>query len=385
MPPADLAPSLRAARRRQHTRIAVAIGVGIHLILLGLLLPRTGVRERPVVASPPVLVPVIAPQVVVQVVALPPPPVVVMAPQPAPVHRTCPPRVTTAPRPRPAALPFSITRVRPSRTHAGWIAAWNADAVLVSRDAGRTFQRMLDGDGTVADVDFDCFGRVLVIRDGQLGVHDGTRERWQRLPVTFDEGGARLAGGGPDVAVYGQQEGSDWGVKVVISSDLGRGWRTRELEGLPGEADAFQDATGTVHVVTAYVDCRHNEMHASRITPDGTISTSEQAVAQVSVGAYPRGVLAGAEWLPTGASETERIDGLDTDVAEQVIPGPRPMIVAGETAYRIANGGAKRLPWIVEGEPQAVDAAGRLWTVHCGRALVAGPRASGLTCPEEGA
>jgi hypothetical protein len=47
------------------------------------------------------------------------------------------------------------------------------------------------------------------------------------------------------------------------------------------------------------------------------------------------------------------------------------MLVVGATAYRIAQARAHPLPLVVQGDPKAVDPAGRIWSIACGALLVA--------------
>jgi hypothetical protein len=101
-------------------------------------------------------------------------------PMAATANQACPPPRTDAPRAKALHPPHDVNRVTASRTNAGWIAAWDDTQVLVSTDAGVSFYRVLDGPGAVNDVTFDCFGNVVVLRDRQLGIREGTHERGAR-------------------------------------------------------------------------------------------------------------------------------------------------------------------------------------------------------------
>ena len=127
----------------------------------------------------------------------------------------CPPPRTDAPRLSPAQihLDANITGVHASPSNAGWVAAWNDTEVFLSTDAGRTFARVLDGPGEVRSAGIDCFGRTIVVRASGIGIRDGAREQWRALPglqlQDFVDNGERyprktwVVGGGPDVVVVG--------------------------------------------------------------------------------------------------------------------------------------------------------------------------------------
>jgi hypothetical protein len=58
-------------------------------------------------------------------------------------------------------------------------------------------------------------------------------------------------------------------------------------------------------------------------------------------------------------------------VPNAILSGPYPVIVEGRKAYRLTGGRLRELPVTVSGDPQAVDAAGRIWTIACGRPRIA--------------
>src|ERR1700733_8765409 len=158
-----------------------------------------------------------------------------------------------------------VLAVRPAPSNAGWIAAWNDEHVFVSTDAGATFTRMLDGDGSVTDVSFDCWGHVLVLRGKHLGVRDNGAERWQDIPALRGKSGDAgvILGGGPDVVVIGDAPGDDWRGRMAISSDLGATGRYREIldafeSGM--HAQGWQDANGTIHAALSTADCMSDEL-----------------------------------------------------------------------------------------------------------------------------
>jgi hypothetical protein len=84
-----------------------------------------------------------------------------------------------------AILPEEIHGVATSAYGPSRIAAWNDRNIYASHDEGKTFERVLIGDGTVGDVAFDAEGRLVAVRgDGWVGVRDiddeNPEELWQR-------------------------------------------------------------------------------------------------------------------------------------------------------------------------------------------------------------
>ena len=155
-PMPSLARSVVAPRNTRRAAVIVGVtvaAVAANVTFLGVMLPHLhtqGVLVIEVPAEPPVVAP--AP-------AAPPPPVdVPAAPVVAPVRatpaapvgaelalRACPPPRRDAPRLTPPALDEEIAQVMVAPSNAGWVAAWNADHVFVSTDAGAHFDRVLDG------------------------------------------------------------------------------------------------------------------------------------------------------------------------------------------------------------------------------------------------
>ena len=75
--------------------------------------------------------------------------------------------------------------------------------------------------------------------------------------------------------------------------------------------------------------------------------------------------------------------GLDVDGEIEVVPGAVPVLLAGGAAYRFKSGAPHRVSLVVEGTPQAVDLAGRVWTLLCGEPAVARSKPSSRpTCSD---
>jgi hypothetical protein len=193
---------------------------------------------------------------------------------------SCPPPRTDAPRAASLAdLPTEVHAVVASSTNAGWIAAWSQERVLVSRDAGRTFARVLDGAGDVHAVTFDCYGNVIALRGGDLGIREGTRETWQRLPrgLRGEQGDpAALIGGGPDVVVIATAPGDTWRARAAVSADRGTTWWYRDLVDYweSSHATGHQTSDGTIHVALTTADCMHDPVFWLRIR-DGVVDSEE--------------------------------------------------------------------------------------------------------------
>jgi hypothetical protein len=259
------------------------------------------------------------------------------APPPLAQRPSCPPPRTDAPRPASLTdLPKEVHAVVASRTNAGWIAAWNHEHVLVSRDAGRTFARVLDGPGDVDGVTFDCYGNVIVLRDRELGIRDGTRETWQRLPRGLrgdQDDPAVLIGDGPDVVVIATAPGDTWLARAAVSADRGATWWYRDLVDYweSSHASGYQASDGTIHVALTTADCMSDPVYWLRIR-DGVVASEE-------LGSIGRVELDGdrAYIAANGQYETKRF---------------------GETSWRPANG--KRAPSLFSG---SVDPAGRIWRI----------------------
>jgi hypothetical protein len=299
-------------------------------------------------------------------------------------RQSCPPPRLDAPWVDPV-IDEAVQAVRPAPSNAGWIAAWNDDHVFVSTDAGATFERVLDGDGKVADVSFDCFGHVLALRGKTLGIRDGGHERWRAVDgirgEPDDPGG--ILGGGPDVIVVGTPDGQGWLARMVTSSDLGATWSFRDLEGsfesgmkLRGR----QDADATIHVALAIADCMNDELVWATVR-DGHATIVKDAMGEgASFAIYGDLVVSDGRWRTRDREGWHDLAFGQYELVA-VVPGAFPVVVSGDKAFRVAGGKLRPLPVVVEGTPQAVDLAGRVWSVACGQALVAKRTVSGkVTC-----
>lgn len=354
-------------RRRRHAVIAaVALALPAQL---GWLLFATHPRERVRVERAPTaaLLPIPVPLPVERVVAVPA------------ARATCPPPRRDAPFAAPAPLPEPIERVRPSVTNAGWIAAWNADHVFISLDAGRSWQRRLDGPGTVQDVTFDCFGRALALRDDRIGIREGDAERWAHVPgiSPVDELYGRdgvLLGGGPDVVVIGHPKRSPddtWRARLAVSHDLGATWRTRDLveywEG--GEVRGRQHEDGTILAMIPQADCMGDTPWVFRWR-DGALEELWSAL-DANLAFFGDRMMSSTEWQRIGADATHALPALDG--VERILEGPYPIVIAGGKLHRIAGTRAIELPWQLGPDADGVsaDPAGRIWSVVCGRPHVA--------------
>ncbi len=307
-------------------------------------------------------------------------PIAVPFESPAAIDRpACPPPRLDAPPLIPGAVPEGILAVAPSRTNAGWIAAWNRDHVYVSSDAGATFTRVLDGKGPVRDVTFDCYGRAIVLRD-EVGIRDGTRETWHRVrgvvvdaPGDFSGPAAGLIGGGPDIVVVGNTKADPPG-RVVVTRDLGATWRFHDLpHGLDGglHKDGYEDADGAIHLAWSLADCMSDWLQWVKITD--RIDADSSGIEEMSTFEVQGDVeISGNRWRRFGQDGWKPIEGLDPAHDNVVaLPGPMPTIVDGNDAYRIRGGTAHKLPVSVVSGPAAVDAAGRIWSIACGRPFIA--------------
>jgi hypothetical protein len=303
-----------------------------------------------------------------------PVPAVVTAP-------TCPAEVHTVRDPQPAAFPHEyepFEHVTPALTDARWLAVWNGQAVYASLDGGHTFARVLDGIGTVRDVAFDCFGHVLVVRDNQLGVRDGERERWQ--PVAWidaeREYAAALVGGGPDAIVLAPTEHGQ--MRVAISSDLGASWMFHDLDSYWSEhrTSARQLADGTIRIATTFADCMTDPMHWFVIA-HGEVRDEPGDHQAESGPFFARGDItyAGYYWRRRGAPGWAQIAKLPMDNAEEMLAGPVPRVITNGRIYALADGVATELRVApADVHVLAVDAAGRMWGLHDGALQFVPPR-----------
>jgi hypothetical protein len=202
------------------------------------------------------------------------PPLPEVAP-PATIRPSCPLERTDAARlPADASLPHGVNQVAVSSTNAGWLAAWDERHVVVSVDAGRHFESVLDGPGDVQDVSFDCFGRIVVLRDGgRIGVREQGQERWQRIPGATSHG--IVVGGGPDVVAVVADE-NQHGV-LAVSADAGRTWWFRDL--VPYWESALgagqQHADGAIDVKVTTPDCDSYPTTAFHVRPDGKVTSKD--------------------------------------------------------------------------------------------------------------
>ncbi len=300
-------------------------------------------------------------------------PVPLSLPLPAPMLPVCPAPHSDAPIVDPPALGATVEHVRPSPSDARWIAAWSHDRVYISRDAGATFRAVLDGDGVVRDVSFDCFGHALVVRGERLGVRDERGEHWSVVPgfVADDNdeigSGLVIAGGGPDAVVIGRTTD---GARVAISPDLGATWRFREVaQTLEQALTAAQSADGTIRAWATLADCMNDDL--VRVTVRGDkVATRMDAIPESPFVLWGGVAITADFGTPawwTAESKQEPITGLPSGVGEvALVPGALPTIVVGDAAYRVEHGHARKLPVVVDGAPAAVDLAGRIWSIDCG-------------------
>lgn len=359
-----------ACRRRRRLLIpAVAITVAVPCVWLAW--PEDRVEVRTVTTREVVTVAV--------PVAFEQPYVVPAAPARCPLPRT------DAPLVQPAQPPETVDAVRPAPTNAGWVAAWNAKAIFISRDAGATWTRVLDGVGEVADVSFDCFGRVIAVRGKRVGIRDGDRERWRTAPVKLHDGEpARVLGGGPDIALVAYSMADDsMEPRLAISRDGGASWRTRPLsdywEGEAIRGRQYED--GTIRGAIPVTDCDSYLLWVFRFRDD--------KMEHVEHARYWREpVWEGNRMIdPVGHRLFDRDeDGILFEVEfDSTVDGPVPLLLRDDEVHRFTNGKTRRTPWIV-GNPHtaAGDAAGHVWSVVCGKLEIATARANRGTDPHDG-
>lgn len=388
-----LEPGVRHNRDPDRVAGRIALGALLLVVLAAATVDWSGVRAcgRPMtLVHVPVLRPLIVPMPVPVPISAPPAVV-----PPAAARHACPAPVRRAARVAVPRLPEAITHVRPSATDARWILAWNATAIFVSVDAGRSWRRVLDAPGAVLDAGFDCFGHALALRGtvpgkpdgGALGVLDGAAERWHAVPdLTMAPDASMVVGGGPDVVILARPTGiTPTGARLAVSDNLGASWRTIDLEPpivrvlTPGQARQVADGTITAGLVIG--DCRSDSLAAFTVRGTQVVET------QYSVGEQPlvlssEGVIADGWWeaAPSRVDDMtypERVTGLAGSNGSTAIPAPWPALVYGDTAYRVRAGHARPLPLVVDGTPQAIDPAGRLWMIVCGQPRLAGRTASG--------
>lgn len=314
--------------------------------------------------------------------------------------RACPTPRTDAPRIEPPSLDEDVDDFVVSPTNAGWIAAWNHEHIFVSTDAGRTFRRTLDGVGDVRDVAFDCFGRVLAVREEMLGISDGGRDMWRSVPgleLDSEKDGemwwpakVRLIGGGRDVIVVGQATGAgDAHARVAVSRDLGASWSYRDLTSYAESSEdigGFQRADGSIVVGVEVPDCMSDDLAWVEIRPDGTSDEHWISMPGAQFEFYGDQIYtAYARRKLDAPVDAEWTRFPDEQVSGTPIQAPYPVVVSSEKAARMVGSTAKILPWVIEGEQHAMDPAGRLWSIVCGQLWIASTRPSGRECAPEGA
>ncbi len=387
MPDPALRSQVMQSRRRQGAVVAIAAAIGLQLATIVLVAwrwqaPEAAPTAAPIVSSPvPVVVSPPAPAPEPSAPPLPPPSQIADRP-------SCPPPRTDAPRLRPR-IDEAITAVHPAPSNAGWIAAWNHEHVFVSYDAGATFTRALDGAGDVTDASFDCWGHLIVLRGNQVGVRDGGRERWHTVPglrgAHEDPGG--VLGGGPDVVVVGITPDEGWLPRLASSADAGATWGYHDLEGdfEPGMLiRGRQHADGAIDVGLASADCMSDDLVWTTIR-DGKVDTVVDGMIEGSTfGIYGQLAVTETGWRLRDDDEWHDLPLAVPNTRVQIVPGDRPVIIAGEKPYRLAAGKLRATRLVVEGEPQAVDPAGRVWSIACGQPLIARRKPTGqpATCAD---
>jgi len=346
------------------------------LVVVAFAIPLATVLLWPHRAEPPSHA-TFAPQLTVNVSSAAP--IVLPPPVPAAANRpSCPPQRRDAPFVKPV-LPDQIDYVQPAPSNAGWIAAWNDANVYVSYDAGATFSRALDGDGKVLDASFDCWGHLIVLRGHRVGVRDGIEERWHDVPGlrNEDHDPAGVLGGGPDIVIVGT--GDDFNARVARSSDGAATWSYIDLHGQVDSGsrlDGRQLADGTIEAGTITGDCMDDDLTWSTIRGTDVTYTPWGLGEGEGFAIYGDVLVATNRWARREGPWNELALGHD-DVARPV-PGAFPVLVTSDHAFRLVDGKLVPLPVVVEGAPQAVDLAGRIWSVACGELLVAQRKATGV-------
>jgi len=292
--------------------------------------------------------------------------VVAPIPTPLPIERVIHTSMPRAPCPPPrrdvsrgvlVQPPEPVDLVRPAATNTGWIAAWNAEHVYVSTDAGASWQRHFDGEGAVRDVGFDCFGRAIVVRGNRIGIDTS----WRVVTGLSDDVDTEIVvlGGGPDLAVVGEAprgEDEPNKARLFVSHDRGITWLARDLVEsweTPVYGRQFED--GSIATIVHEGDCGGQTPHSFAF--DRALAPRRSTrLALYEELAWREDAIAG----PDGAL------GRTT-----FIEGPYPIVLANERAYRYANGKATPLPWTISDEISglAADAAGRMWGIACGHVV----------------
>jgi hypothetical protein len=339
--------------------------------------PQTSVKPTPIVIAPTFL---IQPEAFGDPA---PPEVTPVTPRVTPpiTRPACPPPRLDAPRVTLPKLDEQMVGVSPSRTNAGWIAAWSEEHAYISVDAGATFTRVLDGPGRLRAMSFDCYGRAIALRDDRVGIRDGASETWKHVPGlrlvdTSDspqEVQANLVGGGPDIVVLGTSYAEGWIGRLAISNDAGESWRFHELgQGFEPHVhhDGRQDADGTIHVAIGQADCSHDDLFWATIRT-GTTTIVRDVMPELSELAIYGDVALSEQGVLGRSGSWKSVEGFFEGAALRPLPGPYPVLINGNSAYRVRNGKAKELPLMVQGDPRAMDPAGRIWSIACGHLLIA--------------
>jgi hypothetical protein len=214
-------------------------------------------------------------------------------------------------------LPEPVDAVAPAQTNAGWIAAWNAEHVFVSYDAGATFAGALDGEGQVSLAGFDCYGRLVVTR--------GTRRTVLRCRLALSHDG-----------------GATWTYRdLATSGQPTTRWSGREYE------------DGRLEVAAVFEDCMSDDVRWISVRGD-EVSEITTGIREGSTFALVGDTLVASHgWEHAGGDPHPC--GLDVDGEIEVVPGAVPVLLAGGAAYRFKSGAPHRVSLVVEGTPQAID------------------------------
>ncbi|HEY1551401.1 MAG TPA: hypothetical protein VGG28_26410 [Kofleriaceae bacterium] len=262
-----------------------------------------------------------------------------------------------------------VTYLHASRTDTDLLAAWNAYDVYVSRDAGKTFARVLDAPGQLDDVGFDATGNVLAIRDAKVGILDADGERWRTIPGVAPgspreaEATPRLIDGGPDIVVAAAGRDQQYYGWLIASSDGGETWRYRELEAA-NDADRVrgaQSSDGTIRIAVPIADGDYAGLVWFTWTRDGHITRNQIDGASAGFEVYGDLAVKGNASVRASADTwRELYDAPDGAIA---IEAPEPMLVANQAIYRVDHAQLEQLPFCVDGEHPIVDAAHRIWMI----------------------
>ncbi len=358
-----LRPIVQRARRRHSlavpliaTSAAVAIVlVGVEILALPLAEPRTVIVPTPA-HDRAIVVPM---------------PVALAFEPPTPPRPACPAEATELAAVKIAHLPEAVDEVSPAPSNARWIAAWNAKHLFVSTDGGASFTRVLDGPTDVLGATFDCFGHVIALRSGQVGVVDGERERWHAT------GAQLVVGGGPDIVTLGSTSiDRESRAQIGLSSDLGATWRYHEGLGYAVFGVRFsgrQSADGSVRVTGSLADCMNDELFSFTLRGDKLDTDRIGAWESAAYARYGDRELSNNSWRHIGDDTWTPITGLPdaSGRAYRPLPGPYPIVADDTALFRIRKGAAQELPIHAIGEAKAVDAAGRIWCIADGQPVLA--------------